>query len=344
MVTEILKRNCLEDRVSALEEAGLSLQERYAGLIAVELDRFSELYSGRFGAAAASLAAQVRAVGAKAIAEAELPWPTGSDPLPTLNDVQDPVFIADVRHLLLLSDDPVHEAILPALLKWAERRTDLRTVELAHKEIEENLDIIVQAPRRTTLNPRYYVVRSGETMRYISAAVLGDSERWMDLIQLYDLEPPYLSEQPSKGKLSPGTKLLLPPDADQGEIEGLGETFSLQTEPDARGWGQVWDLVDQEGVGLAAEVGLQAFATDLALRLATPYGSLQGIPEYGVVPVAGFPASEMGILTEVVAIDALREDERVGRVQVVATMKAVEQPGVFVGTVYVSPRPELLTG
>lgn len=94
---------------------------------------------------------------------------------------------------------------------------------------------------------------------------------------------------------------------------------------------------------MATDRGLTALATDLALRAATPFGSLDGERDYGVAVVAGQPGSRGGVYAQIVASEALRLDPRVERVVIDASRTSVAT-GVFVADVIVIPRPELLGG
>ena len=332
-----------EAKIEMAESFREELQMLHVQKIAEQLSSFSKLYPGTYGLVADQLAAALQLSGPAALVEAELTYSGPFIPL-TFDELRDSALISDVAHWSRGSDDPLREALAPALCAWAERRIELSEIEAGYLALEKSWDSIAAAPSRIAVVPRYYTVPAGADLRDIALAVLGDPDLWPNLVRQYSLEPPYLSDTPQYQKLSPGTRLLLPPDPLGAETEGLGETFALEVSAGSHGFGQVWDLIAQEGIGLASEAGLDAFATDLALRLATPHGSLEGEDQYGVAPVAGLPYSQTGLLQEIVAADALREDERVSTVRVVTAKTPLNQTGVLLGNVFVTPRPELLSG
>lgn len=350
LIQSVLQHESVEFRVDALEAAHVKLDERYAAALLPGLDllltRLTALPALR--EAALSLRAQLARDGARALTEAELPAPAG-DPLALAREdaatlpQDDPLLARLAGDLLFLAggaEDYAGDVLLPALTRAAESVVDLRELDALRDALREVVDEVATAPRSRRITPRFFTVLAGQDLRDIAEGVYGDRERFPDLIEAYHLYPPYLADTPREGVLAPGTRLLLPPDVEDLEAEGLGITFALDVQAGPHG-GQVWDLIAQDGVGLATDRGLSAFATDLALRLATPLGSLDGEPNYGVLPVAGVDASVAGVYAQVAAVEAIREDERVERV-VVNPRGSSALTGVFVGGVIAVPRPELL--
>ena len=347
----------IEERVDALELAHLAVDELHAHSLRPGLRVIGERLTGITALAGLRLAChsleeEIALGGAQAMVESTFAFPA-SDPAAQLSSAvaalllafpEDPLMTLLAADLTLFGEAAlsVSEALLPALLHAAESASDLSAVDAARSGLIQQTSAVAASPRSRRITPRYAVVRSGQELPDIAQMLYGDAEQWPRLIDAYQLYPPYLSETSQPGRLTPGQRLLLPPDPEDAEAQGLGITLALDVRRNPNG-GQLWDIIAQDGQGLATDQGLPAFATDLALRLATPLGSLDGEDNYGVTPVAGLPASLTGIYAAVVAAETLKEDARV--------LKVVFNPagssaisGVLVGGVLVVPRPELLEG
>lgn len=337
-----------EARAELLERERYALDERYVQALLPGLAALTARLSGTLLAAGQALSAALRADGARALTEAALPGRTGDPQALAAHSAQD-LEASDDPHLLRLAGElrwlsegaeSEEAALRPALISAAEGLADLQAVDAERERLRALEAWVMQAPRARRVSSRTYTVTEGETLADIAEAVLGERERWDELPRLYGLYPPYFSATPRLGAISPGTRLPLPPQSRVLEEEGLGLTFALDVSPGPRG-GQDWDLAAQGGAGLASDRGLAAFATDLALRAATPLGSLDGEDNYGVAEVAGLPSTVASVYVQLAATEALREDPRVERL-VVDPRGTSSLTGVFVAGVVAVPRPELL--
>lgn len=198
-------------------------------------------------------------------------------------------------------------------------------------------DVVIATPRAKSDVARYYVVRTDDTLRGIAAAVLGDQDAWTDLVARYDLHPPYLADAFRPGCFYPGVRLMLPTSPGAAEA-GLGATLSVNAD------GDEWDLVVGQNGDLQITAGLEGFAMDLGLRAATPLGDLQDVPAYGMVQVAGLPASTQGLVAALLLADTLREDPRVLEVLPTATARTRARTGIVADDITILPRPELVSG
>lgn len=59
-------------------------------------------------------------------------------------------------------------------------------------------------------NVRYVEVRHGDDLRRIALRELGSAARWLDLVTLNSLRPPYIAAQRSAGMLAYGDQLMVP--------------------------------------------------------------------------------------------------------------------------------------
>jgi len=345
-----------EDGAALLQGALDDLDERHAQAVAQGLARL--LAAGLaathpdMGTLAASLLAGLQAEGASAL------WTCGADGYPAPEGLtpaeqglQDALRLSEnpeLRHLGALvayhAETSLHdyprEAVLSALIEAAGTGRD--------PSLDDDLDRIdalrdqvrLLPARRAAAVDTVYEVLPGDTIRDVAFAVLGDHEAWQELVRLYGLVPPYLSEfGASDGVLRPGERLQIPAGvaAASWSGSGLGQTLALRAEDRQR-----VDLALSEDGDLLLDAGLSGFASDLGLRAMTPQGDLPEEPEYGVPSVAGMPATEAALARALLMPEALYQDDRVGQVTAAYNARSDVPRGVLVEDVVVLPRPELV--
>ena len=59
-------------------------------------------------------------------------------------------------------------------------------------------------------NVRYVDVRYGDDLRRIALRELGSASKWLDLVALNELRPPYIAEEAAAGVLAYGDQIMLP--------------------------------------------------------------------------------------------------------------------------------------
>ncbi len=63
---------------------------------------------------------------------------------------------------------------------------------------------------RDAPNVRYAEVRYGDTLRSIALREMGNASKWLDLVVLNDLKPPYVSDLAALGVLAYGEQIKIP--------------------------------------------------------------------------------------------------------------------------------------
>lgn len=63
---------------------------------------------------------------------------------------------------------------------------------------------------RAAPNVRYVEIRYGDDLRRIALREMGNASKWLDLVVLNDLRPPYIAEEASVGVLAYGDQIMLP--------------------------------------------------------------------------------------------------------------------------------------
>lgn len=63
---------------------------------------------------------------------------------------------------------------------------------------------------RAAPNVRYVEIRYGDDLRRIALREMGNASKWLDLVVLNDLRPPYIAEEASAGVLAYGDQIMLP--------------------------------------------------------------------------------------------------------------------------------------
>lgn len=353
----VLQGVSLEDRAERLMRVVDSADDLWAHELAVRvgslaglLETFSDPLTVKLAVHARLLERALALHGADGAGEVLLEWPQLQGN-PVVQGLQDGLTLRSmsseprIRQLAAMLQretetniadygiEVVQTALLEAAsLGWVETDAGER------KALADSLrDAVIAAPRARTDVARYYVVRSEDTLRNIAEAIIGNQDSWPEVIARYDLHPPYLYPEFRPGCLYPGVRLMLPPTPGVAEA-GLGATLTVLTEADE------WDLVVGQNGDLQITAGLEGFAMDLGLRAATPLGDLRDAPSYGMVEVAGLPASTQGLVTALLLSDTLREDPRVLEVVSAATARTRASSGVVADNIVILPRPELVGG
>ena len=196
---------------------------------------------------------------------------------------------------------------------------------------------VARTPRAVAERTIITEVRPGDTMQSLARRVYGSPEEWQRLISDYNLQPPYLTQSPRSGCLSPGVRLLRPGAlGDSAGDQTLGVSFRFDARADQGG--QEWDLVPAASGGIEMAYGLDALAVDCAVRLATPLGDLLDLPNYGYPEIPGLPASSANMMSAMLAAETLLEDERVADVVPSLDARTSRRDGRLVGNVLVVPR------
>lgn len=348
-----------ETRVNAVEDSLMTLDGAFAERLAPVIDTFAAALTGSrlpLGRAisgyARAFALDLHARGAAALCDAKVPWT-----LPATHSTFARQALFDA--ILLRADgDPLldelagtfdacaqleevadygREVVALALVEAAAWRVNTDDLGDGLDAVLDVLDDVAASPRSRIGRPVVDVVREGDDVRTISARLLGDPERWPELVARYNLYPPYVSQQPRTGCLSPGTRLILSdPVVEIREDGDLGGTLALSAEG-APGR-QEWDLVPSATGGLDIVTGLDALATDCALRLVTPLGDLPEHPRYGLPNLHGLPVGTKSVLAALAATDTLLEDERVAEVLPVTSDRTATARGLLVQNVVIVPR------
>lgn len=200
-----------------------------------------------------------------------------------------------------------------ALLQVLSDLADDANAESSIREVLEPMREVAFSPRQVNARREVYEIKEGDDIRSVALGLYGDPERWKEVVQTYDLYPPYVSNTPRTGLLSAGMRLIAGvsriPDAEVGH---LGETMELSAE--AVGYAQEWDIVPQLGGGIATVSGALCLATDCALRLSTPLGDLPEDATYGMPEVIGKERSKVSAEQYLMALETLKYDSRVGGV------------------------------
>lgn len=295
-----------EGRVAAFEHNLMTLDAAFAHRAAERLAALS--LSGPLKALRDDLVTEIRARGQAALYDPQVAWKGDSD-LESLIASAPP---AVARRLREGADcgAGTRDAAIQALVDLAD---DTAEDEAALAEVLIPMRDVAFSPRRMSGRQLVYEVVAGEDIRSVAYHLYGDAERWRDVVTAYSLQPPYVSEVPRAGCLSPGTRLVSGtsrlPDAEVGH---LGETIQLTAIP--VGQRQEWDIAPQAGGGIATVSGPSCLATDCALRLATPLGDLPEHPTYGMPEIIGRERGTARMAQYMMAAETLKEDARVGSV------------------------------
>lgn len=134
-------------------------------------------------------------------------------------------------------------------------------------------------------NAGLYIVQQGDRIERLAARLLGDPSRFRDLVNLNNLDYPYISDDPAVF-CAPGARVLTAGDALYYPLdtEAVGVTSETPTPPDleAEMYGRDLKLKDGyvvvQGGTLALVAGLENFRDALYRRLNTPLGNLPAHP------------------------------------------------------------------
>lgn len=156
---------------------------------------------------------------------------------------------------------------------------------------------------------KHYVIAQGETLQSIAQKLYGDMNRWRDLVDLNDLEYPYIVDTPQEKLNNPdhlltrGDQLLLPNGeqdyriANQNKViesntphyqpdyydNVMGMDIALNVSTDVPLREQMGIIESDHGRDLKRVVGLDNLKQSLINRILTRRGTLLMHPNYGSV-------------------------------------------------------------
>lgn len=128
---------------------------------------------------------------------------------------------------------------------------------------------------REAPNVRYVDIQYGDDLRRISLRELGTAEKWVDLVLLNDLKPPYIAETASKGVLAYGDRIALP--AASASISAAQNPAAVYG-VDARVTNKRLVI---EGGDISVVAGVSNLGQALTHRVTVPKRELAFHPEYG---------------------------------------------------------------
>ncbi len=148
-------------------------------------------------------------------------------------------------------------------------------------------------------------VEAGENIVSIASRLLGDPMRWLELAQLNKLRAPYITREPSPGRLSPG-EVILYPSLTATPVPAGVNTDRLDSATYKRDLtAENGDLVLQGGT-LQSEVGLPNLRTAISRRLSTLIGRHPFHPGYGSLLYTHIGAVADGPRLSLLLVDAKR--------------------------------------
>ena len=157
-------------------------------------------------------------------------------------------------------------------------------------------------------NVRYVEVRHGDDLRRIALREMGDAAKWLDLVVLNELRPPYIAAEPSVGVLAYGDQIMVPSASSYVEASANpDEVFSIDVRVN-RG-----DLEAEDG-DFALISGVANLTQALSHGVTVEKRELAFHPTYGchVRSLLGrMNGASAGQLAAFYVKSALLEDERV---------------------------------
>ncbi|EAM1616329.1 hypothetical protein EU642_22085 [Salmonella enterica] len=135
--------------------------------------------------------------------------------------------------------------------------------------------------------PGYRLVSThyGDDLQRVAMRELGDENRWIELVWLNNLLPPYLTDDPTDKALATGRTLLTGTLIRVPAPRDVNDLTRSQTEP-----GQIYErdikmvnrrlVLDATG-DIAVEAGYKNLSQQLRHRINTPMGQCRRHPQYG---------------------------------------------------------------
>ena len=231
------------------------------------------------------------------------PIPPGTTAPPlTFNDTQILKAFADVENSLnkMLANDSFFEGDSS---KVTENNTItgpdsiLSSSEIEDNQIASKKNILAAFNNEISLptppSVQQAILNGNETLESVAARYLGDATRWIEIVALNKLKPPYVSDTSGDGVLTPGTQYLLPGSApvnrNQSTVvnnrlanQGLSLTdkqkaYGIDLRVDSN-----FDLVVNNRGDLDLTAGFDNIIQAIQLKLGYERGSLLYHPEVGV--------------------------------------------------------------
>lgn len=162
---------------------------------------------------------------------------------------------------------------------------------------------------------RFIDTHRGDSLQLIAARELGDAARWIDLVNLNNLLPPFITDDPAQagpGVVLSGKQILAPaPTAAVTSTADPEAVFETDVQLDGSG------TLMTDGNDFVTVSGRANLRQALKNRIETDLGELIYRPEYGcdvrrLVGIVNGPTA--GLLGAQAVKSALRQDPRVDRV------------------------------
>lgn len=134
---------------------------------------------------------------------------------------------------------------------------------------------------------RTYIVKDGDSLHLISQRELGDTNRWVEIADLNELQYPFITDINISvdNTVKPGDIIKLPEevqiDTPVMEEELNDSDLLLQYDKFSLSFSNNGELVEDGYGDLKTINGLSCLMQDLVNRLVTPRGTLPYHPEYG---------------------------------------------------------------
>lgn len=205
------------------------------------------------------------------------------------------------------------------------------------------------------------VVNPGEDIRDLASRLLGDPNRWRELVVLNRLRSPFISATGGPGVLAPGDRILFPQDGTSGGLTTTNNpTNNEYTGPDdpvVRAYGrdlmlkstltgtdELTDLVLNQGGDLAAIQGTENVQQAIRIKFMTERKELPAHPKFGAKYAIGRKATpssfnELRINT----LNTLASDTRIAQVRNLQFLSAGDKLAAKVDLVLINARGILST-
>lgn len=220
----------------------------------------------------------------------------------------------DIRDSVLVGLDQLGTALGLATGDSAELRDALEATEQAVDALE--LAYTTQRLQAASSDESSYVVRAGDTLESISAAMYGSTRWWPLLADANELQSPYISRSGLPHTVAPGDRIVLPAARNRARVrdtfpagEGAAEErlFGVDLAADETGW-----RADGEGTDVRLARGVATVKQGLMVRTRTERGSNRLFPDLGLPQLIGQPdAPNAAAVALAYLLEQINADDRV---------------------------------